>query len=368
MDNEKGKFRGRLIGAEQITPSLRENYDKEVRSMLEKKLNPMQRASNFFALIMSVAFVGFFIYRLAFMDIPPIAKIGTGIGLLFSTGWIVLTIKILRRGSMNARTDSNAMAGLTWGFVVLLIVLFMFTAGRMGDQVRGISLVMNGLVFFIGGATFLLANNINQEELRTRESLLKIKYQIVDLAEHRVKTVPCADAPEQPESRGSQDNHPDAKMHDTKLSGPRKWGIIALIPVLLAQVAFFGYALIIAGWELPALAKAGFGLALLFALACTAFLARILFKGSYNIKTDTNLFTAVFWVFLVFMITIIMMLAGNLDDPLKGIAMVLNGIVFFLFGVVFFLQNAVRQANLRTREKLREIENQLSDLNSKLAR
>lgn len=364
MDNRREQFRDQLIKSEKVTSSFREQYEKEVQSMLEKKLNPMQRATNIFALVLSVVFVIFFSYRLIFLDIPPIAKIGSGIGLLFSTGWIVLTIKILRRGSMNAKTDSNAMAGLTWGFVVLLIVLLMLIAGKMPDQAGGIAMVLNGLVFFIGGMAFLLANNINQEELRTRESLLKIKCQIVDMNEQ----LPRTNAPELLDSSGKQGELAGANMHDRKLSELRKWGIIALIPFMLAQAAFFGYALIIAGWELPALAKAGFGLALLFALTCTAFLVRILIKGSYNLKTDANLFTAVAWVFLVFMITLIMMLAGQLSDPLKGISMVLNGIVFFLFGVVFFLQNVVRQANLRTRENLEEIENRLTNLKSRLAR
>jgi len=363
MNNGGKSFRDRLVRAERISPTLREQYNKEVQDMLEKKLNPMQRASNIFALVLSLIFVFAFGYQLAFTDLSPIAKVGFGVGLLFSTGWIVLIIKILRRGSMNAKTDSNAVAGLTWGFVVLLIVLLMLIAGKMPDQAGGIAIILNGLVFFIGGMAFLLANNVNQEELQTRESLLKIKCQIVDMNEQ----LPRTNAPEPSESTGKHGELAGAIIHDKKLSRLRKLGIIALIPVLLAQAVFFGYALF-AGWELPPLAKTGFGLALLFVMICTAFLARILIKGSYNLKTDANHFTAVAWVFLVFMITIIMMLAGNLDDPLKGISMVLNGIVFFLFGVVFFLQNVVRQANLRTRENLEEIENRLTDLKTHLAR
>ena len=371
MDKRHEQFRDRLIGLERITPSLKEQYELEMRGLLESKLNGISRAVNIFALVLSVVIVGFFVYRLMFTDLPALAKIGIAAGMLFSMGWVVLMVKILRRGSMNTKTDANAMAGLTWAFLVIMIILFMLAAGRTENHPRGIMMVLNGLVFLLGGVVNLLGNNINQEDLHTRESLLKIKYRLVDFNEHLSEIHPdlSGDMP----SSGGVSSFPEKTepgvnaMYEKKLSPMRKLGILLLIPIMLAQTAFFVYALF-AEWGLPALAKAGFGLGVAFSLTFAAILARIVMKGSINIKKDPNIITTITWVFLVFFIMIIMMLAGEMHDQMKGISMLLNTLVFFIFGVVFLLQNIIHQANLRTREKLLEIDNQLADLNKFLSR
>ncbi len=183
MNEQRERFRGWLVGMESVTPALRERYEREVRHMLEKKLNARMRAANIFALMLSVFFVGLFGYRMVFADIPILAKAGMAIGVLFSIGWIVLIVRILRRGSMKVKTDANAMTGLTWGFLVILITIFMLQAGRMDDPARGMSVVLNGLVFLVFGVVFLLQNTISQTSLQTREELLKIEYSLLDLEE-----------------------------------------------------------------------------------------------------------------------------------------------------------------------------------------
>lgn len=371
MDSRKERFRDRLVRSEQITPALRERYQREMGGMMEKKLNLISRAVIVFALILSIAFIGHFLYLLFATDVPGFAKAGFGIGALFSAAWLVLILNILRKGSMNVRTDSNAMAGLTWVFVVFLIVLLMLIGGRMEDQARGISVVLNGMVFLIGGAVSLLGNNVNQEDLRTREELLNVKYRLVDLTENLEKTAPHLIRSIPSESDGSSVSEPTRReisaIYDKKLSKIRKLGIIALIPIMLMQTAAFTYAIII-GRELPFLAKAAFGLGIVFSLIFAIILARVAIRGRTNIKTDPNIITGITWVFLVFMITILMMLSGQLSDPLKGISMVLNGLVFVMFGVVFLLQNIIHQASLRTREKLQEIGSQLTALTEALAK
>lgn len=367
MDKRHEQFRDRLIESERITPSLKERYDLEVRGLLETKLNAWSRVFHILVLVLSLVSVGIFLYVLITTDIPAIAKISLGIGFLFSAGWIALIVKILQRGFINSKTDTTAMAILNGVFVVILMVMLMLEGGMMRDHAKGILMVLNGMVIFMGGMVFLIGNNINQEELQTREALLKIKYRLVDLNEYLGAHATLSGAPEeftlihrkQTEGEGND-------MHEKKLSIARKLAIIALIPVMLTQTAFFVYALF-ADWGLPVLAKTGFGLGIAFSLTFAAILARIVMKGSYNVKKDPNIITAVVWVFLVFMITIVMMLAGEMRDTVKGISMVLNTLVFFMFGVVFLLQNAIHQANLRTREKLQEIENQIAELNQRVA-
>jgi hypothetical protein len=152
---------------------------------------------------------------------------------------------------------------------------------------------------------------------------------------------------------------------EKKLTAPRRWGIIALIIVMLAQTAFFGYA-IIAFTGLPVLGRIGFGVGVLFSLSFAVLLASVLRRGSYNIKTHPNVIVGITWVFLVIMITLFMIIAGRITDPARGMSMVLNGLVFLTFGVVFLLQNNINQAQLKTQEKLLEIELRIVELAEKL--
>jgi hypothetical protein len=151
---------------------------------------------------------------------------------------------------------------------------------------------------------------------------------------------------------------------EKKLTTPHKWGMMAVIVMLLGQVVFFGYA-IFASHELPLLGRIGFGVGVLFALTFTALLVSVLRRGSYNIKTYPNAITGITWVFLVIMITLFMLVAGRISDPARGMSMVLNGLVFLTFGVVFLLQNTINQAQLKTQEKLLEIELRIAELAEK---
>ncbi|MFA6472087.1 MAG: hypothetical protein WCU00_08615 [Candidatus Latescibacterota bacterium] len=150
-------------------------------------------------------------------------------------------------------------------------------------------------------------------------------------------------------------------LFEKKLTAPRKWFMTAIIAVMLGQAAFFLYA-VIAFSELPFLARAGFGVGILFALSFAGLLFSIVRRGSINIKTDSNMYTGIIWVFMAIMITLFMLLAGNMPDTAKGISMVLNGVVFLIFGVVFMLQNTINQAQLKTQEKLLEIEFRLAEM------
>jgi hypothetical protein len=136
---------------------------------------------------------------------------------------------------------------------------------------------------------------------------------------------------------------------------------MAVIVMLLAQTAFFGYAIIFLK-GLPILGKIGFGVSILFTVSFIIFLARIIRRGSINIKTDPNIYVGIIWIFLVIMITLFMLIAGRISDPARGMSMVLNGLVFLIFGVVFLLQNNINQAQLKTQEKLLEIELRLVEM------
>jgi len=150
-------------------------------------------------------------------------------------------------------------------------------------------------------------------------------------------------------------------LFEKKLTAPKKWAMMTLIAVMLVQAGFFLYAIITFG-SLPFLGRVGFGVGMLFSLSFAILLFSIVKRGKINIKSDSNRYTGLIWVFLVIMITLFMLITGNMHDTAKGIFMVLNGLVFLIFGVVFLLQNTINQANLNLQEKLLEIEFRLAEM------
>jgi hypothetical protein len=185
---DRSSFRERLLDAESVTPALRERYEREVHMLLEKKLTAPWKWGIIALTICALAQAAFFVYAtLIFKGLPVLAKIGFGVGVLFSLAFAVLFVNVLMRGSYNIRTHANAMTGITWVFLVIMITLFMLLAGSVSDPAKGLSMVLNGLVFLIFGVVFLLSNTIQQTHLRTQEKLLEIELRIAELAEGLAK-------------------------------------------------------------------------------------------------------------------------------------------------------------------------------------
>ena len=116
-----------------------------------------------------------------------IRRLGFAVGSLFGFAWTALSASILRKGSFDRRRHATAMTGLTWGFVIALITLLMLLGGQIRDRVLGISMVLNGTVFLIIGAVFLIAHRIEQAELKTREKLLEVEYRLAGIEEELKK-------------------------------------------------------------------------------------------------------------------------------------------------------------------------------------
>ena len=182
--NEHTLFRERLLASEPMTPALRERYEREVGMLIERKLTAPYRWGIIALIIVMLAQAGFFGYAtFAFTGLPVLGRIGFGVGVLFALSFAGVLLSILRRGSVNVKTHPSVIVGITWVFLVIMITLFMIIAGRITDPTRGMSMVLNGLVFLTFGVVFLLQNTINQAQLKTKEKLLEIELRIVELAE-----------------------------------------------------------------------------------------------------------------------------------------------------------------------------------------
>jgi hypothetical protein len=182
MNTTRLELRQRLLGMEEVTPSLKQRYNQEIQAMLEKKLTGIGRWVWLATAIGGLAFAVLF-GTLAVTEaagFPWSGRLGFAGGALFGIGWAVLGIRVFRRGALDLKFDTGAVAGMSWIFPVFLVTLFMVSAP---NSIAGLRMIVSGVVFLIIGAVFLIGNMVTQSTLRSREKLLEIEYRLAELTE-----------------------------------------------------------------------------------------------------------------------------------------------------------------------------------------
>ena len=129
--------------------------------------------------------------------------------------------------------------------------------------------------------------------------------------------------------------------------------------VLFASVALWSYG------DLPISGTIGFVGGVVFALAFGGLCARVAWSGRFKLKTQAPAMVGLAWCFVVFMVTLYMVCA---PDSIAGLRMILCGLVFLVMVAVFLLAGRTEQAELRTKEKLLEIEYRVAELSERLSR
>jgi len=192
MDETRKALRRQLLAAETFTPALRAKYEKEMAAMLTTKLTGWKKAGWFFSMLMGLGFIALFgtVAVMVPAEFPLLGRIGFILGAVFGLAWVVLSVKVLRKGEFDIRKVGWNVAGLVWGFTVLLITLFLLLAWQAPERAFGTQLVTFGTVFLIMAATFLVVARVERAELNTREKLLEIEYRLAELAEQLGKGQP----------------------------------------------------------------------------------------------------------------------------------------------------------------------------------
>ncbi|MBI5093054.1 MAG: hypothetical protein HZB26_11530 [Candidatus Hydrogenedentes bacterium] len=179
-------LRERLFEQETRSPALEEKFRKELRAMTERKLKPFERVVWSFATALGLFFVVFFGYIAitAPHGFPLLARLGFVAGSVFGAAWAGLSIWTLRQGSINWLRHENAVHGITFGFVLILLILFQMLGGQMENKTGAILMVLNGAVaFMVFGIPALFNLRINRTEAVLREHLLKVELELAELAD-----------------------------------------------------------------------------------------------------------------------------------------------------------------------------------------
>jgi hypothetical protein len=152
-------------------------------------------------------------------------------------------------------------------------------------------------------------------------------------------------------------------MFDKKL-GRFGRAMAALCAVFaLAHIVFSGYLAVTTYGKLPIWGTLGFAVGIVFALPFGSLAGWIAYSGHFRLKSQPPAMAAMVWVFSVLMVTL--MLVGA-PDSIVGLRMIFAGTVLLIGAGVFLLGTCSQQAELRTKEKLLEIEYRLADLAERL--
>ena len=178
----RDQFKDKLMAADAQSQSRRAQYEKQLADMLEGPLEWYRRTGLIFGMLINIGVaILTAVLAVRFRHAPAIVPTGLAAGAVFGTAGAIITGRILLRGTYRHRQDSNTQAGLIWVFTVLIVTLFMLMDGFYSKT--GSRLTIFGLVFLVSAAVMLLRTVIEQSELRTRQKLLEIQYEMAEMKE-----------------------------------------------------------------------------------------------------------------------------------------------------------------------------------------
>ena len=207
-------LRNRLLEQQPINEEAEKRFRMEVCRMTEKKLTFIGRASWVFVGLLGLFFVALFGYKSWSMptEFPLLVRLVFVGGAVFGAAWVWIAVHILKKGSLNLKTDENTVHALTWLIMVFMMTAFLFIGGQMENRVLGISIVLYGLVFFVVFAIPAFINlRVNRLELGIREQLLRME---ITLAENATNQDPCG-VGGQPGSSVVQEENEPANKNDS---------------------------------------------------------------------------------------------------------------------------------------------------------
>jgi hypothetical protein len=180
-----------------------------------------------------------------------------------------------------------------------------------------------------------------EEQLRLREQLIRLE-----------KT--------NPEYRRKYEKEV-SEMLSQELKGMRKWSLVGTGLLSIGLGVAFTTAAVVGG-ELPPLIRIGFAIGAAFSFAWVGMAVWILKGGVHKSRQHPTWMANWAWGVTLSMMIIFLMQAGKNPDSVKSVFMVLSGLVYLLMGALFLIRNCIEQAELKTREKLLEIELKLEEI------
>ena len=186
--NESREFVKQMLASQEMDPARREKYRHEVKALLERRLSTVKRVlialAGAFLLVCAVGFGN--ALRIATIEHEPVVMRILAIAMVLfclSVGGILVWTSA--KGIVYRRLQPNAIARVFWGFGIIAAICSMVAGTQQAQHAGPLSafMVAEGLVVLVIAAVYMIANRVEQSELRMRQELLEMRYELAELSE-----------------------------------------------------------------------------------------------------------------------------------------------------------------------------------------
>jgi hypothetical protein len=191
MSEPRKLFAEALIACEEPHPGQREQYEKELRAMLDNKLSAAQKRTRLISAVVCALLAAFMGHAgiEAFRARTPAFHLPAFIGtyMLLTAAALCAVMMILTvtwwQGVYRRDTHGKLLALIAVVYVGLTGWIFMLAA-RFAPELFRDDLTVFGLVLLLYAATAWIRQRVGQAELKTREKLLEIELRLAEIAEN----------------------------------------------------------------------------------------------------------------------------------------------------------------------------------------
>ena len=180
------ELRDKLLSAEKADISHKEKYKKELSMLLEDKMPSWQKIVGIIFAILISGQTFYFGYRL-FMSGPRgiFPQIIDGLAVLFTGFCAGYLLWVATRKTINKKTQPLAAVKVHFVFALtFMIVILWHSMYLKSNLIVAVFIVLCGLFAMLMASVGLIYYQIKQSEIRTREKLLEIEYQVAGLLEN----------------------------------------------------------------------------------------------------------------------------------------------------------------------------------------
>ena len=185
MSDDPGRFREELVALEQTGGAAREQYERQVKAMLEPTLRPMQRWGLGVGGLLCLACVAFMALLQVYKsdDMLPFTRAVNWLGCAGLLTSAIFCFSILIRGEY--RRDSHGRFAMALGGIqgACLGAIFIRGGFETADPLTRSMLITAGFVLFgiVGVAAIIYY--LQAHQLETRQRFLELEYRLSELGE-----------------------------------------------------------------------------------------------------------------------------------------------------------------------------------------
>jgi hypothetical protein len=186
MPDPSGEFRQKLLNLQEMSPPLREAYQKELEALLNPSLTPrkgMFGAVLLIGLLVTTALIvrADFFYHVR--GLLLVAHAALAAAFLWASFLIIRDLRKWKHSRRSVSSIANVLSGAAGIITVVALILGLHSP----SDSKSIFDAFYVFVFYFACAMWCLENRIAAAELSSREQSLRIECRLADLAERLQK-------------------------------------------------------------------------------------------------------------------------------------------------------------------------------------